>query len=182
MKPQDRSITHGNSHTAIRHSLHMVRKEMQKPNPPRHLHSRLDLHRGSHSEPTQPVSDDRSDVLRRRRRCRRGQRERLDGEGGGHVLDPAGVDLAGGDEHEADLAAGVEELERAVVVGELGAVGVLDGDVLGEGEVDGVVGDGEGGELDGVDGDLGVGGLEDGEEDDEDDDGDEDEEDCGDDA
>jgi len=45
-------------------------------------------------------------------------------------------------------------------VGEGGAVRVPDGGVLGEREVDGAVSDGERGELDGVDGDLGVLGFE----------------------
>ncbi|KAK2994059.1 hypothetical protein RJ640_010688 [Escallonia rubra] len=52
--------------------------------------------------------------------------------------------------HEADWGVGVGELEGAVVVGEGVAVGVGDGDVLEVG------GDGEGWELIGVDGDLGV--------------------------
>lgn len=52
-------------------------------------------------------------------------------------------------------------------MGENGAVGVVDGDVLGEGEGDGGVGDGEGGELDGVDGEVWVLGFEEGEVDDE---------------
>ncbi|KAK2987547.1 hypothetical protein RJ640_021601 [Escallonia rubra] len=59
-------------------------------------------------------------------------------------------------EDEADWGVRVGELEGAVVVGKGVAVGVGDGDVLEEGEVHGVVGDGEGWELDGVDGDLGV--------------------------
>lgn len=59
-------------------------------------------------------------------------------------------------------------------MGEDFSVGVTDGDVLGEGEVDGAVGDGEGGKLNGVDGDLGVVGFEDGEVDDKDNDEDED--------
>lgn len=105
---------------------------------------------------------------------RRRQGKGLDGEGGRHVLSPAGVDLAGGDEHETDLGAGVEELEGAVEVGENGAVRVPDGGVLGEGEVDGAVDDGERGELDGADGDFGVLWFENGEVDDEDDDDDED--------
>lgn len=182
MKTQNRSITHRNRHPTVGHSLHVVREEMQNPHPPRHLHPRLDLHRGPHPKPVRAVRENnRAHILRRR--PRRVQRKGLDGEGGGHVLGPAGPDLPGRDEHEAHLAAGVQQLERAVVVGEGGPVGVLDGDVLGEGEVDGgAVGDGEGGELDGVDGDLGLGGLEDGEEHDEDHNDDEDEEDRGDDA
>ncbi|KAK2987840.1 hypothetical protein RJ640_010622 [Escallonia rubra] len=58
--------------------------------------------------------------------------------------------------HEADWGVGVGELEGAVVVGEGVAVGVGDGDVLEEGEVHDAVGDGEGRELDDVDGDLRV--------------------------
>lgn len=67
-------------------------------------------------------------------------------------------------------------------MGEGVAVRVSDGDELGEGEVDGAVRGGVGGEVEGVNGDLGLFGLEDCEEDDEDDDGNEDEEDGGDDA
>lgn len=117
--------------------------------------------------------------MRRRDHGSTSQRERLDGEGGGHVLGPTRVDLPGGDEHEPHPRSGVEELDCAVVVGEGGAIGVLDGDVLSEGEADGVVRDGEGGELDGVDGDLGLFGFEDGEVNDADDDEEEDEENCG---
>lgn len=62
-------------------------------------------------------------------------------------------------------------------MGEGGSVRVSNGDVLGEGEVNGAVRDGEGGELDGVDADLGVFGFEDREVDDEDDDHHEDQED-----
>ncbi|XP_070667404.1 uncharacterized protein [Malus domestica] len=64
-------------------------------------------------------------------------RERLGGEGGGHELGLTHFDLAGAYEHEPDLAAGVDKLESAVVVAESGAIRVVDGDVLGEGEVDG---------------------------------------------
>lgn len=59
------------------------------------------------------------------------------------MLSAAGADLAGGDEDDADLGAGVEELERAVVVSEIVAVRVSDGDELEESEVEGGVGDGE---------------------------------------
>lgn len=45
-----------------------------------------------------------------------------------------------------------------------GAVGILDRDVLGEGEIDGAVRDGEGGKLDSVNGDFWIFGFEDGEE------------------
>lgn len=63
-----------------------------------------------------------------------------------------------------------------------GFVWVPNGDVLGESEVNGggVVRDGEGREVDGVNGDFGVVGFEDSEVNDEDDDDNEDEEDCGD--
>ncbi|KAK3003397.1 hypothetical protein RJ639_019392, partial [Escallonia herrerae] len=130
----------------------MVGKEVQHPDPARHVHPRLDLHGGSDPSPAKPVGHSRPHILRLGDR----EGERLDGERGGHVLGPAGVDLSGWDEHEAHLAAGVQQLQRAVVVGEHGPVGVLDGGVLGEGEVHGAVGDGEGGELDGRYGDLGV--------------------------
>lgn len=62
---------------------------------------------------------------------------------------------------------------------ESSAVRVSNGGVLREGEVDGAVNDGEGGELDGVDGDLGVLWFENGVVDYEDDDDDENQEDCG---
>lgn len=139
MKSQDRSITYRNSHSTIRFSLHMMRKDMQNPNPTRHLQPRLHLHRRPHPESVQPVGHRRPHILRLGHR----HRKRLDGEGRRHVLGPAGADLAGGDEHEPYLAAGVEELESAVVVGEDGAVRVCDGDVLGEGEVNGGVGEGK---------------------------------------
>lgn len=145
---------------------------MQDPDPPLHPHPRVDL-QARRGRPDTGSDGDRIGV---------GVAEGLDGEGGGHVLRAAAGDLSGGDEHEADLVAGVGELEGAVVVGEFVAVRVSDGDELGEGEVDGAVRDGEGGELEGVNGDLGFFGFEEGEEDDEDDDGDEDEEDGGDDA
>lgn len=62
---------------------------------------------------------------------------------------------------------------------ESSAVRVSNGGVLREGEVDGAVNDGEGGELDGVDGDLGVLWFENCVVDYEDDDDDENQEDCG---
>ncbi|KAG6397131.1 hypothetical protein SASPL_143295 [Salvia splendens] len=130
---------------------------MQDPNPARHLQRGLHLH-----------------GLRLLL-----HRERLDGEGGSHVLRLPGGDVAGGDEQEAHLAACVEELDGAVVVGEGGAVGVGDGDVLEEGEADGGVGGGEGRESDGVDGEGGGLGFEDCEVDYARDDHHEDEEDCG---
>ncbi|KAK2966526.1 hypothetical protein RJ640_019055, partial [Escallonia rubra] len=153
----------------------MVGKEVQHPDPARHVHPRLDLHGGSDPSPAKPVGHSRPHILRLGDRHREG----LDGERGRHVLGPAGVDLSGGDEHEAHLAAGVQQLQRAVVVGEHGPVGVLDGGVLGEGEVHGAVGDGEGGELDCRHGDLGVLRLEQGEEHDEDHNHHEDQEDRG---
>ncbi|KAK2974370.1 hypothetical protein RJ640_021226 [Escallonia rubra] len=58
----------------------------------------------------------------------------------------------GAAQDEADRGVGVGGWAGAVVVG----VGVGDGDVLEEGEVHDAVGDGEGRELDDVDGDLGV--------------------------
>lgn len=92
----------------------------------------------------------------------------------------ATVNPAGWNKNESDGAAGVGELEGAVVVSEGVAVGVSDGDELEEGEVDGAVADGEGRELDGVDGDFGGFGLEYEEVDDNDDGDDEEEEDSGD--
>lgn len=93
----------------------------------------------------------------------------MNGESGGHVLSPPGLNFTGGYKHEPDLVTRVKELNGAVVVRESGAVRVSNGDVLREGEVGGVVGDGEGRELDGVDGDLGVFWFEDGEVNDEED-------------
>lgn len=83
-------------------------EEVQHPHSPRHRHPRLHLHGGPH--PTNAPED----------------RERVDGESGGHIPSSAGVDVTGGNEHEADLSAGVDELEGAVVVGEDGAVRVSD--------------------------------------------------------
>ncbi|KAB1226829.1 hypothetical protein CJ030_MR1G007506 [Morella rubra] len=166
--------------TTLHPDLVSMGEEVQDPDPTSHLHPGLDLHGGPDSESTPTPTANTTctyDVWVRgpydAHRLGSRQEEGLNGEGGSHVLGAARVDPAGRDEHEPDLAAGVEELEGAVVVGEGGPVGVADGDVLGEGEVDGAVGDGEGGELDGVDRDLGVVGLEDGEIDDEDDDDDE---------
>lgn len=62
---------------------------------------------------------------------------------------------------------------------ESSTVRVSNGGVLREGEVDGAVNDGEGGELDGVDGDLGVLWFENSVVYYEDDDDDENQEDCG---
>lgn len=59
-------------------------------------------------------------------------------------------------------------MEGTVIVREGNSIRVLDRNVLGEGEVDGVVGDGEGRELNSVDGDFGVFRFENCEEDDED--------------
>lgn len=59
------------------------------------------------------------------------------------------------------------------------AVGVADGDVLGEGEPDGGVSGGEGGDLDGVDGEIWLFGFDDCEVDNEDYYDEEDQEDCG---
>lgn len=138
---------------------------MQNPNPARHLKPRLHLHARPHPEPAEPIRHGGGAHALGLAWNR--EREGADGECGGHVLCFSSGDLSGGYEHEAHLVAGVEELQRAVVVGENGAVGVVDGDVLGEGEGDGGVGDGEGGELDGVDGEVWVLGFEEGEVDDE---------------
>lgn len=143
----------------------MMTEEMQHPNPARHLYPGLDLHRGPDSKPTKPISDSRPHI----ERLVDGQREGLHGEGSSHVLALARGDLSGGDEHEAHLTSAVEELEGAVVVGKDGPVGVEDGDVLREGEVNGAVSHGEGGQLDGVDCEVNVLGLEDGEVNNEDD-------------
>lgn len=138
----------------------MVRKEMQNPNPTRHLQPRLHLHTRPDSEPTEPIRHSGPYAFGLPWNWKR---EGLNGKCGGHVLRPAGGDLSGGYEHETHLAAGVEELQRTIVVCENGAVRVVDGDVLGEGEANGGVVDGEGGDLDGVDGEIGVLWLENGE-------------------
>ena len=91
----------------------MTTEEVQHPHAPRHLNPRLDLHRGPHI--TGPINEGGTEA----------QGEGLDGEGGGHVLSPAG-----GNEHEADLSAVVEKLERAVVVRERASVRVPNGGVL----------------------------------------------------
>lgn len=75
------------------------------------------------------------------------------------MLGPAALDLAGGNEHQADGLPEIDQLQGAVVMGELVPVGVGDGHVLEEGEVDGAVGSGESGELDSVHGYLGSFGL-----------------------
>ncbi|KAF5460542.1 hypothetical protein F2P56_020406, partial [Juglans regia] len=179
VETQDGSITYSNDDFAVSLSIHVVREEMQDSDPTRHLHPRLDLHGGPDPDPS-PTAAAGERGPQDANRLRSRQREGLDGEGGGHVLGPSGIDLSGGDEHKPDLAAGVEELEGAVVVGEVGPVGVSDGDVLGEGEADGGVREGEGGELDSDNGDLGVVGLEDSEVDDKNDDDDKDQENSGD--
>lgn len=89
------------------------------------------------------------------------------------------LNLSGRYEHEPDLVAGVDELEGAIVVAKRCSIWVPDGNVLREGEVGGAVGYGEGGELDGVDCDLGLLRLEDGEVDYEGDDDHENQEDGG---
>lgn len=137
---------------------------MQHPHSPRHRQPRLHLHGGGGPHPINAAED----------------RERVDGESGGHILSSAGVDVTGGDEHEADLPAGVDELEGAVVVGEGGTVRVSDGGVLGEGEVDGAVREGEGREADGGDGDVRVVRFEESKVKDEKDDNNENQEGCGD--
>lgn len=126
-------------------------EEIQHPNPTRHFHLRLDLQARSDPVPItgRPNTGESTTEIRfhqgTRFRRRRGIRERegLNGESGGHVLRLTRFDLAGGYEHKPDLRTRVNQLNRAVVVGESGLVGVLDGDVLREGEVDGVVRDGE---------------------------------------
>ncbi|CAN6713249.1 unnamed protein product [Malus baccata var. baccata] len=160
----------------------MVGEKVHDANPPRHLQPRLNLHCGpagsgaGAAQPAEPISESGPHWVLDHpgNPIGIGDRERLDGEVGGHELGLTRFDLAGGYEHEPDLAAGVEELEGAVVVVEGCPVGIADGDVLGEGEADGGVLGGEGRELDGGDGDFGVFGFEDGEVDDEDDDDDED--------
>ncbi|KAK4260633.1 hypothetical protein QN277_003725 [Acacia crassicarpa] len=127
-------------------------EQVQYFDPTRHLHPGLDLHGGSDPYFTEPTGGGGGGV---------GQGKRLNGESGGHAFGTSGVDVAGGYKHETDLAAGVEKLKRAIIVREEGSVGVSDGGVLGEGETDGAVRDGEGGKLDSADGDLGVLRLED---------------------
>lgn len=70
------------------------------------------------------------------------------------MLGPTTVDLPGGDEHKTHWLTGVTELKRAVVVSELIAIWVSNGDVLEEGEVNSAVSNGESGEPNGVDGDF----------------------------
>lgn len=155
----------------------MVSEEVHDPNPTRHLQLRLNLHRGSAgaTQPTVPVPErgpqrvlDQPDST-----IRIVNRERLNCKSGGHELGLTRFDLAGGYEHEPDLGSGVKKLKATVEVAESCPVRVPNADVLGKGEVDGGVLDGEGRELDGADGDFGVFGLEDGEVDYEDDDDDE---------
>lgn len=150
---------------------------MQDPNPTRHLHLRLYLHCRPDPIPTATLYGSHC-----AHRLWGHQRERLNSKSGRHVLGPTRVDGTGGYEHEPDPGTRIEELECAVVVSEGGFVWVPNGDVLGESEVNGggVVRDGEGREVDGVNGDFGVVGFEDSEVNDEDDDDNEDEEDCGD--
>nr|GMD99726.1 UDP-glucose 4-epimerase GEPI48-like [Ipomoea batatas] len=153
----ERELNWKNRHSTICFSLDVVGKKVEHPDPTRHFQSRLDLQLGPDPEPAESISNRGANG---ERLPSSGKRERLNGKRGGHILGLAGADLSGGDEHEADLGAGVEELKGAVVVGEDGAVRVLDGDVLGEGEIDGGIGGGESGELDGVDGDEGLWGKE----------------------
>lgn len=76
------------------------------------------------------------------------------------MLRPSPVNPPRRNENETNRRVTVRELERAVVVSEGVAVRVSDGDELEEGEVDGVVLEGKGGELDGVDGYFGGFGFE----------------------
>lgn len=71
------------------------------------------------------------------------------------MLGPATLDLAGWNEHEAHRLPVVDQLQRAVIVGELVPVRVGDRDVLEEGEVNGSVGDRESWKLHGVDSNFG---------------------------
>lgn len=118
----------------------MVTEEMQNPHAPRHFQLRFNLHRRLNPQPEikpYTVSVRKCGTHIRRRR----QRKRLNRESCGHILCPSGVDLAGGNEHEPDLATGIEELKGAVVVRESSAVRVSNGGVLGESEINGAVND-----------------------------------------
>ncbi|KAL2527738.1 Uncharacterized protein Adt_12792 [Abeliophyllum distichum] len=131
---------------------------MQEPDPPQHLQPGFNLHTGSDPKPVEPLSNSRPGNHTLRLVEREGKR--LNGESRRHVLSLACVDLSGGDEHEPHLSSCVQELQGAVVVRENCSVGVVDGGVLGEGEVDGAVGGGKGRELDGGDGDFRLFGFE----------------------
>ncbi|RXH83025.1 hypothetical protein DVH24_003523 [Malus domestica] len=87
-------------------------------------------------QPTQPISESgaRWVLDHPRSSIGIGDRERLGSEGDGHELGLTCFDLTGGYEHEPNLAAGVDNLESAVLVAEGGAIRVVDRDVLGEGD------------------------------------------------
>ncbi|EYU32248.1 hypothetical protein MIMGU_mgv1a014392mg [Erythranthe guttata] len=146
-----------NRHPALDSSLHSVHEHLQHPNPPHQLHPRLYLHRVRRRH----AADGRSVIYAADRgSLRRRQGVLLQIELRGHFLPGAASDSPGGDEDGPDRFAGVDQLQRAVVVRELVAVRVRHGDVLEELEVDGAVCDGECRELDGVDGDYRRFGLE----------------------
>ena len=126
MNPQNRSITQSNRNLTLRSSLHMVSKEMQYPDPTRHLNLGLNFHRGPGPIPAKPASAElrlkshshsgsgpkigsghhtHSDSgIRHRIRIRIRNRKLLDGEGGSHVLGPTRFDLTSGYEHKPNLA------------------------------------------------------------------------------
>lgn len=112
-------------------------EHVQHLDPTHHLHPGFHLHGRSNPHSVEAIGHGGAQARRRR------QGKGLNGESGGHVFGASGVDVAGGNEHESDLIAGVEKLERAIVVGEEGSVGISDGGVLSEGEIDGAVGNGE---------------------------------------
>ncbi|XP_057979070.1 uncharacterized protein LOC131165365 [Malania oleifera] len=165
MKTENGSITHFNNHRTSRSALHSMREHLQNPNPTSQLHPRFYLKRRLH----QPYPATNANVAYAQRSRPRIHRQRLDVERCHHVLRLACLDPACGDGREAELGAGVKDLQRAVVVHEGVVVRVLDGYLLRECEAGGAVGDGESREPHGVHSDLRVSGLEDGEVDDEDD-------------
>lgn len=148
------STTNGfNHHRTSPSTIHSMCEHLQHPHPPHQLHSRLYLHGGPtpSSNNTSPlaIAAAHQTTHPRRQRIRRYVEFRR------HVLCPSTVDLPRRNEHRPQRLAGVDELHRAVVVGEFVAVGVGDGEQLEECEVHSAVGDGEVWELERVDGDGG---------------------------
>lgn len=129
---KNRSVGGRDADAATGRGVDVVGEVHQNPNPSLHPHPRRD-----HRDPS----------------FRQG--ERVHGKAGRHVHSMSAGDFPGGDVHEADLSAGVENLERTIVVGKSGVVGVPHGRVLRVVEARRAVDGRKPLELDGGDVDLG---------------------------
>ncbi|KAL0914887.1 hypothetical protein M5K25_015274 [Dendrobium thyrsiflorum] len=167
--PHDLQVREPDRHVAFRYRHGVVFDEAQELNPARYPRLGVEVHLTGHG-----VGDQ---VLRLA-----GEAGPINSHGNLNVGRSMRGDAAGEDVGVADVGGAVEKAGGAVVVGEGGAVGVVDEDVEGEGEVDGK-GEGGEGEVRGGAGDGGgdelsarVAGAEEGEGEDDDDGGEEEEE------